>query len=89
MPQRCANTAPQHTLAPSDHPDLHLVIYTPVLTTDTPARLQQLLGRQTRVVVPEDLLDRIGGAVGERPAEVGDLHGLPVCGTRRETPGSG
>jgi hypothetical protein len=69
MPQRCANTAPQHTLAPSDHPDLHLVIYTPVLTTDTPARLHQLLGRQTRVVVPEDLLDggfrsRLWGASG-------------------------
>lgn len=36
----------QHSLAPADHPHLHLVIYTPVLTTNTPARLQQLLGRQ-------------------------------------------
>jgi transcriptional regulator with XRE-family HTH domain len=36
----------QHSLAPSDHPDLHLVIYTPVLTTDTPARLHQLLDIQ-------------------------------------------
>lgn len=32
-----------HRLAPSDHPDLHLVIYTPVLGTDTPAKLQRLL----------------------------------------------
>jgi transcriptional regulator with XRE-family HTH domain len=33
----------QHVLAPSDHPDLQVVIYTPVLTTDTPARLHQLV----------------------------------------------
>jgi transcriptional regulator with XRE-family HTH domain len=34
----------QHRLAPSDHPHLHLVIYTPVLTTDTPQRLRRLIG---------------------------------------------
>ncbi len=33
----------QHRLAPSDHPDVHLVIYTPVLTTDAPARLRRLV----------------------------------------------
>ncbi|GAA4484051.1 helix-turn-helix transcriptional regulator [Actinoallomurus oryzae] len=32
-----------HRLAPSDQPDLHLVIYTPVLTTDAPDRLDRLL----------------------------------------------
>lgn len=32
-----------HQLAPSDHPDLHVIIYTPVLTTDTPERLRELL----------------------------------------------
>lgn len=34
-----------HRLVPSDHPDLHLVIYTPVQTTDTPARLAHLLSQ--------------------------------------------
>jgi hypothetical protein len=33
----------QHSLTPADHPHLHLVIFTPVLTTDTPTRLRQLL----------------------------------------------
>ncbi|WP_345613713.1 helix-turn-helix transcriptional regulator, partial [Pseudonocardia adelaidensis] len=33
----------QHILAPSDHPDLQVVIYTPVQTTDTPARLRRLV----------------------------------------------
>jgi transcriptional regulator with XRE-family HTH domain len=33
-----------HRLAPSDDPDLHLVIYTPVLDTDTPARLRRMVG---------------------------------------------
>jgi transcriptional regulator with XRE-family HTH domain len=33
----------QHRLAPSDNPHLRLVIYTPVLTTDTPQRLRQLI----------------------------------------------
>jgi transcriptional regulator with XRE-family HTH domain len=33
----------QHRLAPSDHPHLRLVIYTPVVTTDTPERLRQLI----------------------------------------------
>jgi transcriptional regulator with XRE-family HTH domain len=37
-----------HRLAPSDHPHLRLVIYTPVLTTDTPERLRQLVGEGTR-----------------------------------------
>jgi len=37
----------QHSLTPADHPELHLVIFTPVLTTDTPARLRQLLDSQT------------------------------------------
>ncbi|MFF1643435.1 helix-turn-helix transcriptional regulator [Streptomyces sp. NPDC058246] len=32
----------QHRLAPSDRPDVHVVIYTPVLTTDTAARLRRL-----------------------------------------------
>jgi len=36
----------QHSLTPADHPELHLVIFTPVLTTDTPARLRQLLDSQ-------------------------------------------
>lgn len=34
-----------HRLAPSDHPELHLVIYTPLPGTDTPARLARLLGQ--------------------------------------------
>jgi hypothetical protein len=29
---------------PCDHPDLRLLIYTPVLTTDAPARLRRLAG---------------------------------------------
>jgi transcriptional regulator with XRE-family HTH domain len=33
----------QHRLASSDHPHLRLVIYTPVLTTDTSERLRQLI----------------------------------------------
>jgi hypothetical protein len=33
----------QHSLVPSDDPGLHLVVFTPVLSTDTPARLRQLL----------------------------------------------
>jgi transcriptional regulator with XRE-family HTH domain len=37
----------QHILAPEDHPDLRVVIYTPVLTTDTPARLRELLAPET------------------------------------------
>jgi transcriptional regulator with XRE-family HTH domain len=37
-----------HCLAPSDHPHLRLVIYTPVLATDTPQRLRQLVGEETR-----------------------------------------
>ncbi|MDP8930670.1 MAG: hypothetical protein M3O70_19410 [Actinomycetota bacterium] len=32
-----------HRLAPADHPDLHLVIYTPVLATDTPERMRRLI----------------------------------------------
>jgi transcriptional regulator with XRE-family HTH domain len=42
----------QHSLAPSDHPDLHLVIYTPLLATDTPARLRQLLDLQASPTTP-------------------------------------
>lgn len=34
-----------HRLAPCDHPELHLVIYTPVQTTDTPTRLAHLLAQ--------------------------------------------
>jgi transcriptional regulator with XRE-family HTH domain len=37
----------QHSLTPADHPEMHLVIFTPVLTTDTPARLRRLLDSQT------------------------------------------
>ncbi|GAA3080524.1 helix-turn-helix transcriptional regulator [Pseudonocardia yunnanensis] len=33
----------QHRLAPSDHPHVRLLIYTPVLTTDAPERLRRLL----------------------------------------------
>ncbi|GAA1318577.1 helix-turn-helix transcriptional regulator [Pseudonocardia xinjiangensis] len=33
----------QHRLTPSDHPDLNLVVYTPVVTTEAPARLRKLL----------------------------------------------
>jgi transcriptional regulator with XRE-family HTH domain len=32
----------RNRLAFSDHPDLHIVVYTPVRTTDTPARLRQI-----------------------------------------------
>jgi transcriptional regulator with XRE-family HTH domain len=35
-----------HRLAPSDHPDLHLVIYTPVDDTATPDRLRKLITRE-------------------------------------------
>jgi transcriptional regulator with XRE-family HTH domain len=37
----------QHSLTPSDHREMHLVIFTPVLSTDTPTRLRQLLDSQT------------------------------------------
>jgi transcriptional regulator with XRE-family HTH domain len=37
----------QHVLTPSDHPDLHVVVYTPVLTTDTPARLRRMVDTAT------------------------------------------
>jgi hypothetical protein len=30
------------------HPHLRLVLYTPVLATDTPQRLRQLVGEETR-----------------------------------------
>ncbi|MET8249622.1 helix-turn-helix transcriptional regulator [Streptomyces sp. NPDC005202] len=33
----------QHRLAPSDHPDVRVVIYTPVPTTDTAARLRKMI----------------------------------------------
>ena len=36
-----------HRLAPSDHPDLHLVIYTPVHGTDAAERLTRLLDSRT------------------------------------------
>lgn len=42
----------QHSLTPSDHPDLHLVIYTPVLTTDTPARLRRLVDGGAQSTTP-------------------------------------
>jgi transcriptional regulator with XRE-family HTH domain len=42
----------QHSLALSDHPDLRLVVFTPVLTTDTPARLHQLTGYQASPTPP-------------------------------------
>jgi hypothetical protein len=32
-----------HRLAPSDHPELHLVIYTPVDDGATPGRLRELI----------------------------------------------
>jgi transcriptional regulator with XRE-family HTH domain len=38
-----------HRLVPSDHPELHLVIYTPVDDGRTPARLATLLGGPGRV----------------------------------------
>jgi len=34
----------QHRLSPSDHPDLHIIIYTPVPSTDASARLKLMLG---------------------------------------------
>jgi len=34
----------QHRLAPSDHPDLHLIIYTPVPATDAAGRLRLMIG---------------------------------------------
>jgi hypothetical protein len=33
----------QHSLSPSDHPDLHLVLFTPMPNTDTAKRLRRLL----------------------------------------------
>jgi transcriptional regulator with XRE-family HTH domain len=44
----------QHSLTPADHPELNLVIFTPVLTTDTPARLRQLLGSQAPLGTIDD-----------------------------------
>jgi hypothetical protein len=35
-----------HRLAFSDYPDLSLVVYTPTTTTDTPARLRQMVNRE-------------------------------------------
>jgi transcriptional regulator with XRE-family HTH domain len=37
----------QHRLAASDEPNLLVVIYTPMLTTDAPERLRRLVGTQT------------------------------------------
>ena len=37
-----------HRVAFSDHPGLHLVIYTPLQNTDTPARLRQLMTTKPR-----------------------------------------
>ena len=37
-----------YRLAPSDHPNLRLVIYTPVLATDSPQRLRRLVGEESR-----------------------------------------
>ena len=42
-----------HRLSPSDHPELHLVIYTPVDDGDTPGRLASLLGGSHRVPVED------------------------------------
>jgi transcriptional regulator with XRE-family HTH domain len=39
-------TLEHHQLSPSDHPDLHIVIYTPVPGTDAAERLTQLLTTQ-------------------------------------------
>ena len=44
----------QHSLTPADHPQMHLVIFTPLLTTDTPARLRQLLDTQTPPLTVDD-----------------------------------
>jgi transcriptional regulator with XRE-family HTH domain len=38
----------QHILAPSDHPDLRVVIYTPAPATDTPARLRRMVNEDAR-----------------------------------------
>jgi hypothetical protein len=34
----------QHRVSPSDHPDLHIIIYTPVPSTDASERLRLMLG---------------------------------------------
>jgi hypothetical protein len=44
----------QHSLTPADHPEMHLVIFTPVLTTDTPTRLRHLLATHTPLVGIDD-----------------------------------
>ncbi|NMH75750.1 helix-turn-helix domain-containing protein [Pseudonocardia xinjiangensis] len=41
-----------YRLAPSDHPNLRLVIYTPVLATDSPQRLRRLVGEESRPQAP-------------------------------------
>jgi MmyB-like transcription regulator ligand binding domain len=43
----------QHRLTSVGHPQLHLMIYTPVLTTDAPSRLRQLVDSEA----PADVAD--------------------------------
>jgi hypothetical protein len=44
----------QHSLTPADHPEMHLVIFTPVPTTDTLSRLRHLLATHTPLVGIDD-----------------------------------
>jgi hypothetical protein len=41
----------QHRLTVSDHPPLHVVMYTPVLTTDAPARLRELVDTEAQLTM--------------------------------------
>jgi hypothetical protein len=41
----------QHRLRVSDHPHLHVVMYTPVLTTDAPARLRQVVDTEAQLTM--------------------------------------
>jgi transcriptional regulator with XRE-family HTH domain len=50
----------QHSLTPADHPELHLVIFTPVPTTDTPTRMRQLLDTQAPPLTTDDPDDPSG-----------------------------
>jgi transcriptional regulator with XRE-family HTH domain len=50
----------QHSMTPTDHPRLHLVIFTPVLNTDTPTRLRQLHDTHTPPATIDDPDDASG-----------------------------
>ncbi|GAA1291549.1 helix-turn-helix transcriptional regulator [Pseudonocardia aurantiaca] len=46
----------QHNFTPADHPDLHLVIFMPVLGTDTSNRLHRMLDREAATPLRSDSL---------------------------------